>query len=118
MTVLSWMGAAKTNVEMEQASTGPAWEKLSRPYKALTQHMQKATAASGSATPALAAAQQALRHVEIVDSSAGHNKSGAGMLQAEHGKDELQESKGQQAAQEPQKSPLRAEAARRAQNTP
>ncbi len=53
--------------------------------------MQKATAAS--ATPALAAAQHALRHVRKVDSPAGHNKSGAGMLQAEQDKDKLQETR-------------------------
>jgi len=87
----------------------------------LAQQMQKVTAAQ-AATAAAAAAEQDLRQVTEVDNTAGHNSSGAGLVQAEQGKNELQESKGsrqqaagsrQQAAQEPYKSPVRAEAATR-----
>ena len=82
----------------------------------LAQQMRKVTAAqAATASAAAAAAEQDLRQVTEVDNTAGHNSSGAGLVQAAQGKDELQEYKGsrQQAAQEPYKSPVRAEAATR-----
>ncbi len=81
----------------------------------LAQQMRKVTAAqAATASAAAAAAEQDLRQVTgKMDNTAGHNSSGAGLVQAAQGKDELQEYKGsrQQAAQEPYKAPVRAEAA-------
>jgi len=106
MTLLSWIDATKRKIQTEKAA--PGWAQV-QPWKfelmfmalELAQQMQKVTAAqAATAAAAAAAAEQDLRQVTEVDNTAGHNSSGAGLVQAEQGKNELQESKGsrQQAA--------------------